>query len=41
MSQRNIWITGDKFGIESGLPAIIECCIVILLAVLSKHKIKK
>ena len=35
----NIWITGGKFGIESGLPAIIGYCMVILLAVLSKHKI--
>ena len=37
----NIWITGGTFGIESGLPAIIGYCIVILFAVLSKHKIEE
>ena len=37
----NIWITGGTFGIESGLPAIIGYCIVILFAVLSKLKIEK
>jgi len=36
----NIWITGGTFGIESGLPAIIGYCIVILFAVLSKLKIE-
>lgn len=37
----NMWITGGTFGIESGLPAIIGYCIVILFAVLSKHKIEE
>ena len=37
----NMWITGGTFGIESGLPAIIGYCIVILFAVLRKHKIEE
>ena len=38
INSENIWITGGKFGIESGLPAIIGYSIVILLAVLVKYK---